>query len=430
MYKIIVLVVVWLVTCSVAQCQVESALRLSQSGSFEEAEAQFEQIADPDRATMLARAYNYSWWGKHEEAENLFTGILSAGQDLDAALGQAYNSLYATDLSTAMHRFKILKSQWPLERSIRIGLALTYLEKNQFGLAGYEIRELEKMSPYDAEVYYLAGLMHMKNRHFEKAQLAFDNALEIRPGYPAVVDQLAAIPKRSRPWELTPWAGLSNIYDKTNFGLRRLDAFYRLGENDLLFAYYDNSIRFENQFFSINGIHAPQVGLGYTHRWNRRWGSGLTLADRLVPDESNAFLIRFEQEFYLNDHLRLEGGLQYDKTASQQLGLYSVSLEKRWSPLFSLEINYFYTDQDRGSKDTDRLLLVPKFRFAKGTELDIGYYAFLFDRPEGRQQSFEGIFFTLKQPLSQAMNLRFLFHNQSQGQEDLVSTALGLTVKL
>lgn len=34
----ITFIAVWLETCSVAQCQVESALALSQSGSFEEAE--------------------------------------------------------------------------------------------------------------------------------------------------------------------------------------------------------------------------------------------------------------------------------------------------------------------------------------------------------------------------------------------------------
>ena len=374
-----------------------SAVELSHQGDYNRAENIFAQIASDNKelssSFILARAYNYSWSGKYDNAISLFKSLISVSDYHEEALvGLAYSYSWSAQHAKAVQLFNQIMREYPSNRSGYFGQALNYLSVENPQGAQYILEQINRIYPNDPETHYLQGLIHLKQLHPNLARKSFKRSLELDPTFVSAKTQLDEIGLKASKFSIGAWYGLSSTNDETRNGFRRVDVQYRMNNKNTLYAYYDNSLLLDNSFVSEDKI-ASLISIGYKYGWNENLFSRLELGNRIFRDEANQYLIQFENVYFFSPQLVGQLNLQYDFRGSQQFGTLAAGLNVGLSQHIRLEGNYFYThNMGNANIRNQRLVIGPKL-ITKVIELSAGTFYDWLSLDEFSSDQWSGYFF-------------------------------------
>ena len=115
--------------------QLQRATIFSWANRYRESIQAYQQILakNPQSiAATIGQAEVLSWDGQYEPARQLYQQVLTTNSNHEKALtGMAYISLWQGDLGHAVDRFTTLRQQFPQSTSIQMGLAKTYVARQE-----------------------------------------------------------------------------------------------------------------------------------------------------------------------------------------------------------------------------------------------------------------------------------------------------------
>jgi tetratricopeptide (TPR) repeat protein len=419
-----------MVTITVAQTTFEDAIHLSQSGTYYEADLAFSTLMNhsdiDDQDIALARAYNYSWWGKTEKAKQLFQSIIDAERNPDALLGMGYTLHFNNEDAAAIPLFNEVIDMDRNNISAWKGLFHSARQLDRTGAAFRAINQLLVMEPANADFHYAKGQLSYGNQRYGRARLALAHAVSLDPKHMDSQRLLKQLTRHNPRLEIGILGGVSDAEGKSRLGLRRIEAFYRNHRKNLIFAFYDNALSFENLELVQLSKSTSQVGLGNSYSWNKYFNSTLTLASRSITggDEN---MIRIDQNIYPIATMRIQAGLSYhDLSNDSQTMVYSLGLEQRLSEIFSLEVQYFNTQNSTIDQSSHRYIISPKIRLSAKIFLNASGYFTIQDQEGTKSNGAQGLLTQLQFPLARQISGRFLFHYQREDHANIQSAALGV----
>ena len=385
LYKIFILyLIIPLSGISTAQATIvdlADAVALSQKGQYEEAEQTFEALEKrgniEGHAFYIARGYNYSWWGKYEEAKANFKSILSLDPNyIDAIIGLAYTTTWAGEYPAAVHIYNRALAIDTENKSAYFGLAHNYLSADNIDGARYVCNQILQKFPTDAQAPYLDGLIALKELNPEKARKSFKAALSLDSNLNAAKEQLGKLVKTDGQWQIEAWYGFNKNAAGTENGLRRMHAQYQFNNRNLVYLLYDNSLILDNSFLAARERVAPLYALGIKYGWNTKLFTKLELGRRsftALPDQT---LVNLEANYFFNANVIAKLILQYDDRQWEQLGLLGLALDIGLSKHLSIEGTLYHNHNLVVESNFNRRfqlstkLLIQNFELVVGTYYD------------------------------------------------------------
>ena len=416
------------------QYNLDSIVAISHQGQYERANRLFEQrkaLVDADIKSQLAQAYNYSWWGKYSQAEDLF---LSAFKDEpknpETLEGIAYNYRFSGEYPKSVQFFNMLLDEAPNHLAGHKGLIYNYLDTDRIDGASYFLKKAFQIAPYDEELYYLEGLIKIKKQDSSGARASFQQSIDINALYHPAIDQISRMVSNPSRWEITPWVGISKTGSNTKSGIRRIDLFYNASSSILLYGYWDNSLSFENNFLLQSGQEANLFGIGSAIGWNKRTSTNVRLSHWNLPAQNDLWDVRIEQNFYLTNRWRVQIGGQQVFANVPESRILSFTNEISFSDHFNLEASIFSNHNYNNASDITTVSVVPKYFFGNNIELLTGLVVWNGDDNDGQSGiSFKGVYGMLSFPVIDNLFTRIIYVRQQEINNDTESLALGISLK-
>ena len=134
--------------------QLQRATIFSWANRYRESIQAYQQILakNPQSiAATIGQAEVLSWDGQYEPARQLYQQVLTTNPNREKALtGMAYISLWQGDFGNAIDRFTTLRQQFPQSTSIQMGLAKTYVARQEIKSAKAVLEPLISAKNADA----------------------------------------------------------------------------------------------------------------------------------------------------------------------------------------------------------------------------------------------------------------------------------------
>ncbi len=396
-----------------------TAIALSQSGNYERADSLFSVIASNpknlDFAFYIARGYNFSWWGKYEEAKINFKEILKIDSDhIDAIIGLAYTTTWAAEFAAAVHIYNRALAQDPRNRSALFGLAHNYLEDQNIPGARYVCNQILKKFATEAETHYLSGIIAVKELDPETARKSFKVALSLDPNHLAAKEQLGKLVQKEGKWQIEGWYGINRSTAKLGHGLRRMQLQYQFNNRHLIYLLYDNSLILDNTFLATEERIAPLLAVGAKYGWNTRLFTKLEVAHRTFTTRPNQTLINLETNYFFGSNVIGKFILQYDDRQSEQLSLMGLALDIGLTKDFSLEATIFHNQNLTLTRSSNQRYQLSSKLLVNNFELVVGGYYDHLRTLDANVQKFSGAFAISTFPLYKKLKGR-LFLNYDRG---------------
>lgn len=387
-------------TASLAHGQsLAQALQLSQSGRYAEAESAFSQL--PQNAeTLLARGFNFSWWGRYDDALRAFSSVLDAQPgNFEAQKGAAFTLLYQGNAEEAARAFEKLSSQEPSAYDLFIG----------------------------------KGMAWQAAKNYRKAQTAFKRALELQPQSAEARQFLQSAALAPAFLETDIWLGFSRLDGNVNqFNLRGAQLSVQAAKKWRALLKYDNSLALDILNLARRDRNAPLVSAGLVREWNGKSLSEAEYGLRFLDDNQTQHLISAGQVFFLPNNSRLKaGGLlgfgQNLDTEWMVYASYNVPLGEK----FRFEPTYYFIQPPNAPGPEHRLQLGLQYQSRTGYQLNLyGLYGnTLILEGEGREPLF-GWSLTALAPFSNIVWAQLSLRQEKGVFYNFSSAALGLKVRL
>ena len=403
-----------------AQIQgLQEAVALSHQQKYEEAEIRFKSaesdLSNIDYAFNIARGYNFSWWGKYEDAKIHFNKILAIEpNDLDAIIGLAYTKTWAGEYAAAVHTYNRALALDNSNKSAYFGLTHNYLSANNIEGARFVCNQILKLFPNDAEANYLDGLVSIKELDPTGARRAFKRAVATQPDHLAATEQLGKLVKNQGKWEIEGWYGINKNNNGLEQGLRRAHAQYQFNNRDLAYVLFDNSLILDNSFLGRTERVAPLIAVGAKHGWNDKLFSKLEVGRRFFETTADQTLINLETNYFLSANLVGKLILQYDNRQSEHLGLVGLGLDLGLTKFFFLETSFYYNENFTFDQTFNQRYQLAAKALLSNFELLVGGYFDQLNNNDVRLHQFGGFFAIATFPIHQNIKGK-LFFNHDKG---------------
>ncbi|NND08588.1 MAG: tetratricopeptide repeat protein [Saprospiraceae bacterium] len=397
----------------------EEAIQLSQEGYYEQAEASFQIIeterANQDFAFYIARGYNFSWWGKYEEAKVNFNKILQKdAKYVDAIIGLAYTTTWSEDYPAAVHIYNRALQAEPGNRTAYFGLAYNYLAADNIAGARYIVDQIQNLFPTDAEGIYLDGLTAIKELQPEKARQSFKAALGLDPSFASAKEQLGKLVKSAGSWEVEGWYGINENNAGFEQGLRRMHVQYQFNNRDLIYILFDNSLILDNSFLASVERIAPLYAAGFKYGWNDKLFSKIEIGRRDFQEIPDQALINLETNYFFSNRLIGKLILQFDDRQTEQLGLLGISVDLGISDHISIEGTFYHNENFTIDQTFNRRYQLSGKLLVKNFELVLGGYYDTLQNADVAFQQPAGMFAISTFPLYKKLKGK-LFFNYDRG---------------
>ena len=418
-----------------SQHMLDEAVHLSHSGKFKNAELLFKKIEtssfDYTYDARLVRAYNYSWWGKHEKAMELFADLITEKNNIAAIEGLAYTYLFDGDIKHAQTKFNEALKLDPDRISLKKGLLLAAINAGQYARAKRHAKELSREEPLNPEYHSMIGQIAHANHRFSEAKRAFQTALQLDPKYQPALSYNHKTQKHFKKLVLGTWIGISEIENNFKIGIRRVDAFYQYNKKNLLYAFFDNALTFENFEFLVGDRNAPLIGLGNVRTWNDYLLTSLSYAQRFQSISENDHIIQLEQQVQLFPDLGLQLGYSYhDLSNEMNIHVYQIGLEDKLTEYLSIQVHYFHSQHaDPGTK-INRWMITPKLNFQSSLTINSSIYYTRSSSGENSDEEQTGIVSQIEFPISHQLTGKVLIQVQREPMHTSRNLALGLNYSL
>ena len=399
--------------------ELAAAINLSQQGRYGEAEMLFLKIAEKmevlDFAFYIARAYNYSWWGKYEEAKFNFREILKIDpQHVDATIGLAYATTWAGEFAAAVHIYNRALALDSGNRSALFGLAHNYLVGENIAGARYVCNRILHLFATEAESHYLSGIVAVKELQPEMARKSFKVALSLDPKHVAAKEQLGKLVQKEGKWQIEGWYGFNQSATEFGHGLRRMQLQHQFNNRHLIYLLYDNSLILDNTFLANTERIAPLMAVGAKYGWNSKIFTKLELARRTFMTLPNQTLINFETNYFFTSTAIGKLILQYDDRQDEQLGLLGLALDFGLTKYLSVEVSVFHNQNFRLITSSNRRYQLSSKLFVNNFELVLGGYFDHLQTFDTNDQRFSGMFAISTFPIYKKLKGK-LFLNYDRG---------------
>lgn len=410
----------------------DDAVKLSQKGQYEEAEQTFKALEQKGHidghAFYIARGYNYSWWGKYEEAKVNFKSILALDPNyVDAIIGLAYTTTWAGEYAAAVHIYNRALAIDAENKSAYFGLAHNYLVADNIEGARYICNQILRKFPTDPQAPYLDGLIALKELKPEQARKSFKAALSLDPNQDPAKEQLGKLVKTDGQWQIEGWYGYNKNEASSENGLRRVHAQYQFNNRNLIYALYDNSLILDNSFLAARERVAPLYAIGLKYGWNTKLFTKLELGHRAFNELPNQTLINLETNYFFSANVIAKVILQYDDRQLEQLGLLGMALDIGLTKHLSLEATVYHNQNFAGRSNFNRRFQLSTKLLIQNFELLIGSYYDQLNTDDLQQEKLAGVFAISTFPIYKKIKGK-LFFNYDKGFFDNHNTigAIGL----
>lgn len=436
MKKLNTLLLYLLVCLSLEGQTLGEASHLSQLGSYEDAEEVFtaleENSSKIESDLWLARAYNFSWWGKYDLAEPLFKKLLITDKDdLDALVGLAYNTAWKGERDNAVHLFQKAIDIDPENRSAWFGMAYNYLEKDNVQGTRSTLEELRKILVDDPEYYLLEGLLAIKELKNKKAVKNFRLAIEKDSSLTLArekLDQFESIPAK---WAISLWHGSTVEQGKVKHSFRRFDIVFQPTDDILLYGGYDNTLVLQNSFLRISEGQAPFFFVGGKYSFSEKLFAKLEVGQRRFNNLPDQWIVSLENTYFFHHKFILNGILIFDNRKFEQLLTAGINVDIGISNNFRTSLAYFRNQNlNKAGLTSNRLMVSPKILLGK-SEINLGYFYDKNQITDQLKDDFHGYFGLFSFPIVRQLDGRILYHKDvNTSQQNSALFSLGLTLKL
>ena len=418
-----------------SQHMLDQAVHLSHNGKFKNAELLFKKIEtsslDYTYEARMVRAYNYSWWGKHEKAMELFADLITEKNNIAAIEGLAYSYLFDGDIKHAQIKFNEALRLDPDRISLKKGLLLAAIHAGQYTRAKRHAKELSRKDPFNPEFHSMIGQIAHSNHQFKQARRAFQSALQLDPEYQPAVSYNLNVHEHSKKLVLGTWMGISEIENNFKLGIRRVDAFYQYNKKNLLYTYFDNALTFENFEFLVGDRNAPLIGLGNVHTWNDYFLTSLSYAQRFQSVSDNDQIIQLEQHVQLFPDLGIQFGYSYhDLSNDMNIHVYQIGLEDKLTEYLSIQVHYFHSQHAGPGTKINRWMITPKLNFQSSLTINSSIYYTRSSSGENSDEEQTGVVSQIEFRISQQLTGKVLIQVQREPMHTSRNLALGFNYSL
>lgn len=229
--------------------------------------------------------------------------------------------------------------------------------------------------------------------------------------------------------ELAVWYGatFSELSDEN--GLRRFDAKYEIDNKNLVFAYYDNALTFDNNFFANSNRSVPMVGVGAKHDWSKKWFTKIELGRRFMIEQSDQNMFNMENGYFFSDKLLGKIVTQYDIRQDDNLFTFGAFVDAKVNKWLRLESGLFHSENLTFNKTSnERFLVIPKMRYKK-IELNFGIYYDIYKTPQESLDQFSGGFSHLIFPIYGNLKGNAFFNYDKGFRNEITVVSIGLNQK-
>ncbi|HRI60157.1 MAG TPA: tetratricopeptide repeat protein [Saprospiraceae bacterium] len=353
------------------------AKQLSEAGQYAGAEKIYNAAlaSNPDNVEALIGAgYNYSWWEKHEQAQQKFEAALALDPgNADALVGQGYNAAWAGNFEVAKNYFKKLEKIEPGSTEAQKGLGYVNLWSGNGQAAERYFENLILANPKEIEYYIALAQANLLESESKRARIALKSGLQIDPNHPVANELLEKTYAIASPLELDVWGGYSDLDGDSKVGLRTVQLSAQVAKPLRVYAKYDNSLSLDLASFVRANQEAQAFSLGGVMGWNPHLITRLEYGVRLLPDDVTQQLVSGEQVVIVSDRLSVKGGGFYgfsNNVANEWLayGSFRVPLTA-W---YAVEPYYFISKSAGAPANETRFMVNNQFRSHRGYELNLG----------------------------------------------------------
>lgn len=229
--------------------------------------------------------------------------------------------------------------------------------------------------------------------------------------------------------ELAVWYGATFSDFSDENGIRRFDAKYEIDKKNLVFAYYDNALTFDNNFFANSNRSVPMIGVGAKHDWSKKWFTKIELGRRLMIEQSDQSMFNMENGYFFSDKLLGKIVTQYDIRQDDNLLTLGAFADVKMNNWLRLESGLFHSENLTIDKTfNERFLVVPKMRWKK-IELNFGVYYDIYKTPQERLNQFSGGFSHLIFPILKTLKGNAFFNYDRGFRNEITVISIGLNQK-
>lgn len=412
------------------------AVYISQNGDYKKAERMFSalkaaQPADPD--PVLARAYNLSWMGRHNEAVYEFEKAMALGADkITARVGLGYAAAWGRHYALAAQSFSKVLKQNPQHAEAARGLAFTRLWQGSYHEAIRLLSRRIQLEPDDYDLHIALGQAYLHNADPAQAKGAFERALVINPASDEARQLLKEASARKPFLETDIWMGFSRIDgSKNRAGLRGLQAMLQLKPSTRAWLKYDNTLALDILQFARADRAVPLYAAGLSRQWNTRLISELEYGLRVFDDRRTQHLISGAQVWFLPKNIRFKGGGFVGIGAGRSTewmayGALNMPLGRH----FRVEPTYFYITPALNASE-HRLQLGLQYRSSQNLELNLyGLYGRVLSAGGENAGHIRGWSLTGLYPFGEAISGQLILRQEQSLFYRFTSAAAGLKVRL
>ncbi|TBN06702.1 hypothetical protein EYD45_02115 [Hyunsoonleella flava] len=229
--------------------------------------------------------------------------------------------------------------------------------------------------------------------------------------------------------EVALWYGatFSELADEN--GLRRFDAKYEINKKNLVFAYYDNALTFDNNFFANSNGNVPMIGVGAKHDWSKKWFSKVEFGRRFMIDQDDQSMFNLENGYFFSDKVLGKIVTQYDIRQDDNLLTLGAFVDLKVNKWMRLESGLFHSENLAFTNTyNERFLVIPKMRWKK-VELNMGVYYDVYKLQQERLNQFSGGFSHIIFPIIKNLKGNAFFNYDKGFKNEITVVSIGLNQK-
>ncbi|HOY12140.1 MAG TPA: tetratricopeptide repeat protein [Saprospiraceae bacterium] len=413
----------------------ESAKSLSRQGLYTQADTLLNNLilAYPKANEIVeARAYNFSWSGKHEEALTLFKSLSSKGNDKKYLTGLGFAYMFAGQYNNAVHPFNKVLSQNPNDEEALKGLGYNFYFKGNTEGAEKIFNTLIFQHPENEEYKLALAKIHLKkNEISDSYKLASQLTNSNTQAAEAELVKAQSM-EASGSKDLQLWASYSvQEAGKNSYGVRLASFNYNFKNKRSVGLKIDNSLSTDNYALFSRGTIAPTLWLTSSTPIGKQSNLYLEVGNRLMGN--GQFFMRSDYVYFTKINLIFKAGITTDLMPNMTEYNGRLGIEGNLTKWLRLGLTYFNSKENVALPHAHRFLGSIHFTFNDKIHTDIGYFKGNTHLLSGENahftESVNGGFFLTSIPFNEKMAIILLANYEGTANQSIMIGSLGFRLK-
>ena len=352
----------------------EEGIMHSRDSRYEVADSIFNHLLrqGDQREVLKAKAYNFSWWGKHDEAVGLFKELIRQDKSDNAAyIGLGFTHVYQGSYANAYFDFLHVLNKDANHIEANKGMAYKYFYEGKYEKSKAYFNKLIEIDPSCDEYKIALGKVALAKKENNEGYVISKEVLQLNPSSIEAQELQQEAKNNSANLEINLWGGLSHTEQNLSYGLRSMQIQFEANDRWRIGSRFDNSLATDNYRLFSQYVFAPSVWVSGGHRVIKNLYVNAEVGNRFL--EGNTPLARGEIIYFGYKSSLIKAS--YFTAMKSKVKEYNASCGIEIPIINNVRLGtiYFFGRESRFTDNTFRWLFSSKVLF-KDFTADLGYF--------------------------------------------------------